>query len=63
LQRVEVQDQTVRFYHLDGAATFVGTVAIVQLHRAQVGQQEDVGGDVAHAVGICHGWVLDGGAL
>ena len=49
LHGVEVENERVRLDHRDGAAAFVHAVAMVQLHRPDVRQQQDIRRDGAHA--------------
>jgi hypothetical protein len=58
-----VQDQGVGLDHLHGAAALIYRVAIVELHGAQVGQEQHIRRHVAHAEGAAHAVQLDGGAL
>jgi hypothetical protein len=52
LQGVEVQDQRIRRQPIYDPLTLVHPVAIVELHRPQVGKQQTVGGFAANGEGV-----------
>ncbi len=47
-----MKDERVGFDHLHGAAAMVNGVAVVELHRAQVGKEEDARGHLSYLEGV-----------
>ena len=63
LEGVEMQDEGVGRDHFDRAQAVGGPVAVVELDGADVGEEEDIGGDGADAQTVGEGRILEGGAL
>jgi hypothetical protein len=63
LKRVQVQDERVRPDHLDCFATMLDAVAIVELDRAEIRKEKDVGRHVPHLERSRSLRLLDAGAL
>ena len=53
-----MQDQRVGLQHRHEIQAVAGAVAIIQLHRTQIGQQQHVGGLLAHAEVLAGGGIL-----
>ena len=51
LQWIEVQNQGIGFDHLNGAEALLCAIAIVQLYRTEVGEEQDAGRDIAYLIG------------
>jgi hypothetical protein len=63
LQRIEVQGEGVGLDHVHRGLALGETIAVVQLDRTQVGDERNVGRQVAHAEGVSLGGVLQSLAL
>jgi hypothetical protein len=61
LEGVEVQNEGIGLHQVYGALAVVCLQTGIQLDGAQVGQEQDVGGQVAHAIGVSQMRCLDGG--
>ena len=48
LQHIEMQDQRIGADHLDGAPAMIDGIAVVELHRAEIAEQQNVRRDIAH---------------
>ena len=63
LQRIEVQHQGISPDHLDRFERLVLVHAVIQLDGAEVGEEQDVGGDATHLVGGTQVLVRQAGSL
>jgi len=59
LQRVEVKIQPVRSERVDQPSRVIDADAVIQLHRAEVGEQCDARGDRAHVEGRAQRLILE----
>ncbi len=48
LQNVQMENQRVGADHRHGAAAVIEAVAVIQLHCAQIAEQENIRGHVSH---------------
>lgn len=58
-----MQDQRIRLRHLDGAAIVIDGETVVQLHGAHIGEEQDIGRDMAHLERGGEVFMGDGSAL
>ena len=58
-----MQDERVGLDHVHGAATFVDRIAVVELHRAEVGKEQQIGRHGTHTKGLAQLTRFDAGAL
>src|SRR5262245_31002194 len=59
LQHVEMQNQPIGADHLDGPAAMIDGVAVVELHSAEIREQENIRGDIANLERIGYRWLFD----
>src|SRR5262244_3691084 len=63
LQHVEMQNQPIGTDHLDGPAAMIDGIAVIELHSAEIREQQNIRGDIPNLEGIGNRWLFDGNPL